>query len=162
MAGASHGPWYYEQIDLGYNFRMTDLQAALGISQMARIDSFVARRRELARRYDEGLESLPVSNPFQHPDACSAYHLYVIRLKPGPGRRDRGQVFGAMREKGIGVHVHYIPVHTQPFYRKLGFARGMFPEAERYYEEALTLPLFPGMTDAQVDQVVDALKEAAG
>ena len=152
------GPWYYQQIDLGYNYRMTDIQAALGFKQLERLNTFVARRRELARRYDDLLDDLPVRTPWQHPDTYSAWHLYVIRLQlveTGPTRR---QVFEYLREKGIGVNVHYIPVHTQPYYRRMGFDWGIFPAAEKYYQEAITLPLFPAMTEKDQDRVVDALK----
>ncbi len=158
MTGESHGPWYYEQVYLGYNYRMTDLQAALGTSQMARLDVFVARRRELARRYDRLLSQMPVATPWQHPDTNSAWHLYIIRLDQQAIGKSRRQVFEAMRAAGIGVNVHYIPVHLQPWYGKLGFSAGMFPEVERYYEEALTIPLFARMTDADQDAVVTALK----
>jgi UDP-4-amino-4,6-dideoxy-N-acetyl-beta-L-altrosamine transaminase len=152
----SEGGWYYEQVDLGYNYRLTDIQAALGASQLARLDAFLARRRELAARYDRLLEGLPVTRPWQHPDAASAWHLYVIQLI----RKDRKQVYDAMRSAGIGVNVHYIPVHLHPHYRRLGFKPGDFPQAEAYYERALTLPLFPGMSDTDQDRVVAALKAA--
>lgn len=152
------GPWIYEQIELGLNYRMTDIQAALGTSQMTRLDPFVARRRELAARYDTLLAGLPVTCPWQHPDATSAWHLYVIRLQRNVIRLSRRHVFDAMRAAGIGVNVHYIPVHTQPYYRRLGFATGMFPEAESYYEDAITLPLFSRMTNDEQDTVVAALK----
>ncbi len=150
--------YYYEQIALGHNYRMTDIQAALGISQIKRLDKFVARRRELAKRYDELLVDLPVKVPWQHPDGSSAWHLYVIRLNLEKASLDRRQVFEYLRKKGIGVNVHYIPVHTQPYYQRLGFAWGMFPEAEKYYQAALTLPLFPAMTEEEQDRVVDVLK----
>jgi UDP-4-amino-4,6-dideoxy-N-acetyl-beta-L-altrosamine transaminase len=152
------GPWMYEQIELGLNYRMTDIQAALGTSQMARLDPFVARRRELAVRYDRLLAKLPLTCPWQHPDTNSAWHLYVIRLHRNAIRLSRRQVFDALRAAGIGVNVHYIPVHTQPYYRNLGFTTGMFPEAESYYEDAITLPLFSKMTDAEQDTVVAALE----
>jgi UDP-4-amino-4,6-dideoxy-N-acetyl-beta-L-altrosamine transaminase len=153
-----YGPWFYEQIDLGLNYRMTDIQAALGASQLTRLDGFVARRRELAARYDTLLAKLPVTRPWQHPDTHSAWHLYVIRLRRNEIELSRRQVFDAMRAAGIGVNVHYIPVHTQPYYRRLGFETGMFPEAESYYEDAITLPLFSKMTNAEQDTVVAALE----
>jgi UDP-4-amino-4,6-dideoxy-N-acetyl-beta-L-altrosamine transaminase len=153
------GPWMYEQIELGLNYRMTDIQAALGRSQLARLDVFVARRRELAARYDRLLANLPVTCPWQHPDANSAWHLYVIRLHRNEIKLSRRQVFDALRAAGIGVNVHYIPVHTQPYYRQLGFATGMFPEAESYYQDAITLPLFAKMTDQEQDTVVAALEK---
>lgn len=152
-----HGPWMYEQIELGLNYRMTDIQAALGSSQLARLDAFVARRRKLAARYDRLLATLPVTCPWQHPDTSSAWHLYVIRLRRNAIKLSRRQVFEALRAAGIGVNVHYIPVHTQPYYQRLGFRVGMFPEAESYYQDAITLPLFSKMTDAEQDTVIAAL-----
>ncbi|WP_036043404.1 UDP-4-amino-4,6-dideoxy-N-acetyl-beta-L-altrosamine transaminase [Bradyrhizobium yuanmingense] len=152
-----HGPWMYEQIELGLNYRMTDIQAALGSSQLNRLDAFVARRRQLAARYDRLLAKLPVTCPWQHPDTNSAWHLYVIRLRRSEIKLSRRQVFEALRAAGIGVNVHYIPVHTQPYFQRLGFKVGMFPEAESYYQDAITLPLFSKMTDAEQDTVVAAL-----
>jgi dTDP-4-amino-4,6-dideoxygalactose transaminase len=149
----------YEQIELGLNYRMTDIQSALGASQLTRLDPFVARRRELAARYDKLLAKLPLTRPWQHPDTHSAWHLYVIRLHRNEIRLSRRQVFDALRAAGIGVNVHYIPVHTQPYYQKLGFRPGMFPEAESYYEDAITLPLFSRMTDDEQDTVVAALQK---
>ncbi|HVX76399.1 MAG TPA: UDP-4-amino-4,6-dideoxy-N-acetyl-beta-L-altrosamine transaminase [Bradyrhizobium sp.] len=154
-----YGPWYYEQIELGLNYRMTDIQAALGHSQLGRLDSFVSRRRELAARYDRLLANLPVTCPWQHPDTNSAWHLYVIRLHRNDIKLSRRQVFDALRAAGIGVNVHYIPVHTQPYYRRLGFETGMFPAAESYYEDAITLPLFSKMTNDEQDTVVAALEK---
>ena len=158
MVGPSHGPWYYQQIDLGYNYRMSDIHAALGISQLGRLDAFVARRRFLADRYSAALADLPLQLPPREDDIASAWHLYVVRLQRG-GAESRSRVFADLRERGVGVHVHYIPVHTQPYYQGLGFRKGDFPEAERYYAEALTLPLYPAMTERQQDFVVDALHE---
>jgi UDP-4-amino-4,6-dideoxy-N-acetyl-beta-L-altrosamine transaminase len=155
----SPGPWYYEQLELGYNYRITDIQAALGDSQMDELDRFVSRRRELARRYDDLLKPLPLTLPWQHPDTESAWHLYVIRLKLDQIRRSHREVFEALRSAGIGVNLHYIPVHTQPYYRRLGFVPGQFPEAERYYSEAISLPMFPKLTDADQDRVVAELKQ---
>jgi UDP-4-amino-4,6-dideoxy-N-acetyl-beta-L-altrosamine transaminase len=153
------GPWMYDQVELGLNYRMTDIQAALGTSQMARLEPFVARRRELAARYDRLLAKLPLTCPWQHPDTHSAWHLYVIRLHRSEIKLSRRQVFDALRAAGIGVNVHYIPVHTQPYYRNLGFAPGMFPEAESYYADAITLPLFAKMTNDEQDAVVAALQK---
>ncbi len=158
MTRMPDGPWYYEQIELGWNYRMTDLQAALGLSQLPRLDEFVARRRQLAQRYDTALAGLPLTRPWQHPDGLSAWHLYVIRLKREALRVTHRQVFEALRAQGIGVNLHYIPIHTQPYYRRQGFAPGMFPEAEAYYQEAITLPLFPDLTEGQQDIVVEAVK----
>ncbi|OWW21317.1 UDP-4-amino-4,6-dideoxy-N-acetyl-beta-L-altrosamine transaminase [Noviherbaspirillum denitrificans] len=153
------GPWYYQQVALGFNYRMTDLQAALGCSQMLRLDAFVARRRALAARYDGLLAGLPLTLPWQHPDGASSFHLYVIRLQLDRIRKTHRQVFEGLRERGIGVNLHYIPVHTQPYYRQFGFKQGDFPVAEQYYREAISLPLFYGLTDADQDRVVEALAE---
>jgi UDP-4-amino-4,6-dideoxy-N-acetyl-beta-L-altrosamine transaminase len=158
MTHAADGPWYYQQVDLGFNYRMTDLQAALGVSQMDRLDQFVARRHELARRYDSLLKDLPLTTPWQHPDSYSGLHLYVIRLQLDQICHTHRQVFESLREQGVGVNVHYIPVHTQPYYRKMGFKMGTFPDAEQYYAEAISLPMFQGLTDAQQDEVIGALK----
>lgn len=163
MTHEPDGPWYYQQIDLGYNYRMTDLQAALGISQMTRLDDYVCRRTELARRYDTLLADLPLSTPWQHPDSKSSWHLYVIRLQieeQGGAGIARRQVFESLREQGIGVSLHYIPVHTQPYYQRQGFGVGDYPEAERYYAGAISLPIFQTMCEAQQDTVVAALHTA--
>lgn len=158
MDQGPEGPWYYQQIDLGFNYRMTEMQAALGVSQMDRIETYVARRHAIARRYDALLQDMPVVRPMQTADAYSAYHLYPVRV---PGA-DRLRVFESLREAGIGVNVHYIPVHLQPYYRAMGFEPGDYPEAERYYAEAISLPLYPTMSEAQQDQVVAALRSAVG
>jgi UDP-4-amino-4,6-dideoxy-N-acetyl-beta-L-altrosamine transaminase len=152
--------WNYQQIFLGYNYRMTDIQAALGISQLEKLDAFIARRRELAHRYGRVLANLPVKPPLQDPDGASAWHLYVIRLKLDKISQSHQQVFAALREKGIGVNLHYIPVHLQPWYRALGFEPGQFPEAEQYYREAVTLPLFYAMTEQDQDCVAASLQDA--
>jgi len=157
MTHAADGPWYYQQIDLGYNYRMTELQAALGVSQMQRLDAFVARRHELARRYDQLLADLPLITPWQHPDSYSGLHLYVIRLQLDKIEKTHRQVFEGLRELGIGVNLHYIPVHTQPYYQNMGFQVGDYPESEKYYAEAISLPMFQTMTEQQQDQVVAAL-----
>ena len=157
MTREPDGSWYYQQIALGLNYRLTDIQAALGLSQMARLDEYVASRHALARRYDALLSDLPVVVPWQHPDGYSGLHLYVVRLDLAKISRTRREVFEGMRARGIGVNIHYIPIHTQPYYADLGFRAGLFPEAERYYEEAITLPLFPALTAAEQDEVVSAL-----
>jgi UDP-4-amino-4,6-dideoxy-N-acetyl-beta-L-altrosamine transaminase len=160
MTGPSHGPWYYQQTELGFNYRITDIQAALGISQLDRIDPFVRRRRDLAARYDHLLAGLPVTLPGRAAECESSWHLYVIRLQPGKMRRTHKEVFEALRGAGIGVNLHYIPVHTQPYYQRLGFKVGDFPEAERYYSEAITLPLFYEMSEADQDRVVQELRRS--
>ena len=160
MTHPPHGPWYYQQIELGFNYRMTDIQAALGISQMDRLDEFVETRRRLAARYDRLLVDLPVTTPWQHPDGATAWHLYVIRLDPEKTAQNHRLVFDYLREKQIGVNLHYIPVHLQPWYQRMGFEEGMFPEAEKYYQGAITLPLFPEMIQEQQDRVAESLREA--
>lgn len=160
MTHSADGPWYYQQIDLGFNYRMTELQAALGFSQLQRLDQFVARRHELAARYDQLLAALPVTTPWQHPDSYSGLHLYAVRLNLEQSGKNHREVFESLREQGIGVNLHYIPVHTQPYYQRMGFKLGDFPEAERYYAEAISLPMFQTMTDAQQDDVVVALQRA--
>lgn len=152
-------PWYYEQQALGYNYRMIDIEAALGLSQLARLDEFVERRNQLAVRYDQRLAELPIVRPGVLSNRRSSFHLYVVRLPKRDPRRHRG-VFEVMRGKGIGVNLHYMPIHLQPDYRRLGFEPGMFEEAEAYGETAITLPLFPAMSEDQQDQVVDALAAA--
>jgi UDP-4-amino-4,6-dideoxy-N-acetyl-beta-L-altrosamine transaminase len=158
MKGDSHGPWYYQQIELGFNYRMNDLQATLGLSQLQRLDEFVSCRHHLARRYDEALRDLPIILPYQHPDTHSAFHLYVIRLQLERIRKKRRQVFDELRAKGIQVNLHYIPVHMQPYYQKLGFNEGDFPAAEQYYREAITLPLFASLTEQDQDHVIDSIR----
>lgn len=150
------GDWYYEQQDLGYNYRLTDIQAALGFSQLQRLEQFLARRRAIAARYEQLLEGLPVTRQKQHFDTNSAWHLYPVQVSAVPGRR---QVFDHMRAAGIGVNVHYIPVYAQPCYRRLGFATGYCPNGEAYYAGAVSLPLFGVMTDAQQDRVVNVLRD---
>ena len=160
MHHAPDGPWSYQQIDLGYNYRMTDIQAALGLSQLARLDEYVRRRHQLVARYDELLSGLPITTPWCHPDCYSAFHLYPVRINSGLAGQGRREIFECMQAAGIGVNVHYIPVHTQPYYQDIGFRQGDFPEAERYYLEALSLPLYPGLSTEEQDRVVDALAKA--
>jgi UDP-4-amino-4,6-dideoxy-N-acetyl-beta-L-altrosamine transaminase len=159
MRGESEGPWYYQQVGLGLNYRMTDLQAALGESQMRRLREFVRARTELADRYDRLLAGVPVTPAPRRAGALSAWHLYVVQLDAALEARRR-EVFERMRAAAIGVNVHYIPVHLQPYYRDLGFREGDFPNAERYYRRAITLPLHPALTHAEQDRVVAALREA--
>ena len=155
---ASFPAYYYEQIELGYNYRMSDVQAALGLSQLSRLDEFVAKRHELARRYDDILAQLPVTIPWRHPDTFSGMHLYIIRLERNRINKTHNQVFEELREAGIGVNLHYIPVYLQPDFAMIGFAPGYCPEAERYYAEAITLPMFPGLTDEDIVRVGKALR----
>ncbi|MCK3658638.1 UDP-4-amino-4,6-dideoxy-N-acetyl-beta-L-altrosamine transaminase [Pasteurellaceae bacterium Pebbles2] len=159
MTHQPDGAWYYQQIELGFNYRMTELQAALGESQMTRLDEFVQQRHILAKRYDELLKDLPITLPWQHPDTYSGLHLYVIRLKLDQISKSHKEVFDALRAKNIGVNLHYIPVHTQPYYQKLGFKQGDFPNAEQYYKEAISIPMFSKMTFEEQDYVVATLKE---
>lgn len=160
MTHEPDGPWYYQQIELGFNYRMTELQAALGISQMQRLDAYVARRHLLALRYDKLLASIPVTTPWQHPESYSGLHLYVIRLQLDKSARSHLEVFQQLRAAGIGVNLHYIPVHTQPYYQSLGFKKGDYPHAEQYYQEAISLPMYQSLSDEHQDQVVTALGQA--
>jgi len=159
MTQPADGPWYYEQIELGYNYRMTDLQAALGVSQMLRLDYFVKERHQIAQRYNRLLKDLPITLPWQHPDNYSALHLYVIRLQLDKIAKTHLEVFEALREADILVNLHYIPVHTHPYYQKMGFSVGDFPESEQYYKEAISLPMFPALTEGQQNYIVSILKQ---
>ncbi|MEM7065414.1 MAG: UDP-4-amino-4,6-dideoxy-N-acetyl-beta-L-altrosamine transaminase [Cyanobacteria bacterium P01_B01_bin.77] len=160
LQDASHGPWYYQQLELGYNYRMTDLQAALGLSQLQELDTFVEKRYWLVARYDQLLQELPLVLPWQHPDTSSSWHLYVVRLKLDEIRTTHRQVFETLRQKGVGVNLHYIPVHTQPYYQNLGFSWGDFPQSEQYYREAISLPLHFGLTSTEQEYVIQMLYEA--
>lgn len=155
MLGPSDGPWYYQQVALGYNYRLSDIHAALGISQMDKLDKFIAKRKRLAERYNELLKELPLKLPVDHQRANSAWHLYMVELI----EHDRSSVFSALVQKGIGVNVHYIPIHLQPYYQDLGFKAGDFPNAEHFYQNALTIPLFPSMNADEQDTVIKSLKE---
>ncbi len=150
--------WNYQQIGLGFNYRMTDIQAALGVSQMQRLDEFVAKRHAIAKRYDELLTDISVVTPWQHPDSYSAYHLYVIRLKLGEINKIQRQVYGALHAAGILVNLHYIPIYRQPYYEKMGFTAGYCPQAERYYSEVISIPIYPGLVEVDQDRIVQALK----
>ncbi|ACX88776.1 UDP-4-amino-4,6-dideoxy-N-acetyl-beta-L-altrosamine transaminase [Pectobacterium parmentieri] len=161
MTHEPDGPWYYQQIDLGFNYRMTELQAALGVSQMDRLDEFVAKRHQIAERYEKLLSNLPVYTPQYHTEhAYSGLHLYAIRLNLDAIATTHKAVFDYLRMNDIGVNLHYIPVHTQPYYRDMGFKKGDFPEAERYYREAISLPMFPALTEDDQQRIVDVLSQA--
>ncbi len=160
MTHEPDGEWYYQQVELGYNYRMTDIQAALGLSQMSRLDEFVQRRHEIANHYNEALNELPVTPQYHPPDCYSGMHLYVIRVATDKVNKSHKQIFTELRESGIGVNLHYVPVHTQPWYQKMGFREGDYPEAERYYHQAISLPMFPNLTAHQQEYVVTNLYEA--
>ncbi|MGO3301041.1 MAG: UDP-4-amino-4,6-dideoxy-N-acetyl-beta-L-altrosamine transaminase [Pseudoalteromonas sp.] len=159
MTHKPDGPWYYQQIELGFNYRMTELQAALGISQMQRLDEFVAQRHKLAQRYNELLTDLPITLPWQDDDNYSSWHLYVVRIQLDTLTKTHVQIFEELRESGIGVNLHYIPVYTQPYYQDQGFTQKQFPQAEYYYAQAISLPLFATLETEQQDRVVATLKE---
>lgn len=159
MTSKPDGPWYYQQIALGYNYRMTELQAALGISQIERLDTYVSKRHEFANRYNKFLSSLPLTLPYQPAESYSGLHLYVIRLHLDKIKNSHLHIFESLRDQGVGVNLHYIPVHTQPYYQKMGFKLGDYPQAEQYYREAITLPMFPEMTISQQDKVISCLKK---
>ena len=160
MQRASEGGWYYEMVDLGWNYRLTDLQSALGLSQLSRMDQWRDAREERADRYDKLLSGSPFKLPARTNESVSAWHLYAVEVSDDAAR-GRAEVFAAMRAERIGVNVHYIPIHTQPFYERLGFQREGFPNAVAYYDRAISIPLFPGMTDAQQDRVVETLIRSA-
>jgi len=151
MQGEPHGGWYYEQIELGYNYRTTDIAAALGIRQMERLPQFIARRREIAARYDEAFAGSTIATPWQAPYGQSSWHLYVVRV---PGR---DAVFTGLREAGIGVNLHYMPVYLQPYYRRLGFEPGYCSEAEAYYREAISIPMYPTLSEADQSTVIETV-----
>jgi dTDP-4-amino-4,6-dideoxygalactose transaminase len=162
MTHSKDGLWYYQQIELGFNYRMSDVHAALGISQLKRLDEFIANRRSIAKRYDQALSGLslqlPSKSKMNSDYSSSAYHLYIIRLQNSQEKNDRKTVLEALRDKDIQAHVHYIPLHTQPYYQQFGFKEGGFPEAENYYSEAMTLPIYYAMSNAEQDTVVRELK----
>ena len=162
MTQPMEGPWYYQQVALGFNYRMTDMQAALGASQMTRLAGYVQRRHQMSQRYNELLSDLPLTLPWQQPDSYSAYHLYVIRLQLDRIALSHRQVFEALRTKDIMVNLHYIPVHTQPYYQNMGFKLGDYPEAEQYYCEAISIPMHVNLSDAEQQFIVNSLREAMG
>ena len=152
--------WNYQQIELGFNYRMTDMQAALGVSQMSRLDKFVERRRELAAEYDRAFANLPVITPWQQPGVRSSYHLYPIRIRKSDCGKTQREVYDALWQNGVAANVHYIPVHRQPYYEAMGFRAGAFPEAERYHQEAISLPIFPTLESGLQSMVIEAVIEA--
>lgn len=152
--------WNYQQIDLGFNYRMTDIQAALGLSQMTRLDEFVTQRHRIAERYDAAFANLPIITPWQHPDTWSSYHLYPIRVLPADCGKTQRQVYDAFLESSIWVNIHYIPVYRQPYYEAMGFQAGHCPEAEQYHKEVISLPIFPTLTEANQERVIAVLAEA--
>jgi UDP-4-amino-4,6-dideoxy-N-acetyl-beta-L-altrosamine transaminase len=160
MVHSSPGAWYYEQQELGYNYRMTETQAALGISQLRRLEKLRSKRVNLANRYDQLLADFPLILPARLSDRESSWHLYVVEIDDKRTNKIRSAVFDYLRSEKIGANVHYIPIHTQPFYEKLGFKMGDFPACERYYSRAISIPLFPALTEAQQQRVVTALEHA--
>ena len=159
MTKESSGSWYYQQVELGFNYRVTELQAALGVSQIERLDEFVTLRHKHQKRYNELLKNLPVIVPYQDLDSYSALHLYPIKIQIDKVKSTRKEIFEALRKNDIGVNVHYIPVHTQPYYENMGFKKGNFPNAENYYENAISIPIFQGLTIEMQDEVVNVMKK---
>lgn len=159
MTHASDGAWYYQQIELGYNYRMTDIQAALGLSQMKRLDEFVSKRHKIAKQYENLLADLPLVTPKQNKDTYSGLHLYIIRLKLTEINKTHRQVFEELRDSGIGVNLHYIPVYRNPYFEQLGFEDGYCPEAERYYGEAISLPMYPNLTEKDLSYIANSLSK---
>lgn len=151
------GPWYYQQIELGFNYRMTDIQAALGISQFERLESYVEKRNQIANFYHEELSNLPLQTPKIQDNVFSSYHLYIIRLDLNHLSSSHHDIFSSLRDSGIGVNLHYIPIHLQPYYKNLGFQEGDFPNAETFYKEAISLPIFPTISDQSLKEVVNQL-----
>lgn len=162
MVSPIEGPWFYQQVALGFNYRLTDLQAALGHSQLRRLEPMHSARIDLADRYDRLLSALPLKLPARRQDSLSAWHLYAVEIDDDRTEATRAEVFGALRAAQIGVNVHYIPIHTQPYYRRLGFQVGDFPASESYYARAISLPLFPALTNSQQDRVASVIAEALG
>ena len=152
--------WNYQQIDLGFNYRMTDIHAALGLSQMQRLNEFISKRHTIAAQYDQMLSILPVVTPWQHPDSYSSYHLYLIRLKLDEIKKTHRQVYEALRASGILVNLHYIPVYRQPYYEMMGFKLGYCAQAELFYSEVISIPMYPGFTDEQQNYVVAEIEKA--
>ena len=157
MSKAPDGPWYYEQLNLGLNYRMNDVQAALGLSQMDRLEEFIEKRRVIAKRYDELLKDSIIEIPHQHPDTNSSWHLYIIRLKKNRNITHR-QLFERFRAAGVQVNIHYIPIYRQPYYQDLGFTAHEFDQAEKYYEEAISIPIFPTLSNKEQQKVVSLIQ----
>jgi len=155
----NHGCWYYEMQELGYNYRLTDFQAALGLSQIDRLDEFVAQRHVIANRYDQELKELPLRTPLQSVDTYSAFHLYIIRILPNEANIDQGQVHRAMIDQSVFVNLHYIPVYLHPYYERFGFKQGYCPEAEKYYQDAISIPMYPALSDHEQTRVIRLLNE---
>ena len=160
MEFKSDGPWYYEQIDLGLNYRMTDIHAALGISQLKKIDTFVSKRHEIASIYNKSFEGFPIQTPYQSENSYSSYHLYVIKLNIEEIKISHLNFFKNLRQQGIGVNLHYMPVYLHPYYRKLGFKKGYCVEAERYYSSAVSIPMYPNLKNEEQDYVIKVIKNS--
>tara|TARA_B110001452_G_C15236833_1_gene428243 strand:+ start:1068 stop:2228 length:1161 start_codon:yes stop_codon:yes gene_type:complete len=159
MEVSSDGPWYYEQISLGWNYRMTELQAALGLNQMSRINSFIEKRHQIAKRYNSELKHLPITLPAQSDKIFSSFHLYIIRLKLDEIKKSHKDIFEELRQEGLGVNLHYIPVYRHPFYKKQGFKAQYCPEAEKYYQEAISIPIYFGLSDEQQGEVINIISK---
>ncbi|MGE3728765.1 MAG: UDP-4-amino-4,6-dideoxy-N-acetyl-beta-L-altrosamine transaminase [Candidatus Sericytochromatia bacterium] len=159
MTHPPDGGWYYQQLELGYNYRLTDIQAALGLSQLQNLEAFVSRRHSLAQRYNQHLAKLPLRTPWQHPDSYSGQHLYIVRLNLDQVSVSHRAVYETLKAAGIGVNIHYIPIYSHPYYAQMGFQPTDFPESEQYYQEALTLPLFPTLTESEQDEVISQLRK---
>ncbi len=159
MISESHGDWYYQQIDLGYNYRMTDFQAALGTSQLKRISSFLKKRKEISKRYDEQLKGLPLKTPTEKSHVDSSRHLYVIRIDNNLSRLSHYEIFHELRRLKVNVNLHYIPIHLQPFYSRLGFKKGDYPNSESYYNEAISLPIYVNLTEVDQNYIIKTIKK---
>lgn len=159
MENIPDGPWYYEQLSLGSNYRMTELQAALGLSQMSRINSFIQKRHQIAKRYNDELKHLPLTLPAQGNENYSSYHLYIIRLKLDAIQKSHKEIFQELRYEGLGVNLHYIPVYHHPYFKKLGFKKRYCPEAENYYREAISIPIYFGLSDELQDQAIETISK---
>ena len=154
MKNAPHGPWYYEQLELGLNYRMSEVHAALGMSQLKKLEIFISQRQKLAKNYDEMLSVMPLRIPGRMDNASSSWHLYIIRLQDAKRHRT---IFNKLQNAGIGVNLHYIPVHLQPYYRTFGFGYGDFPSAEEYYAHAISIPLHAGLTEVEQNMIVEEI-----